>query len=72
LWSRIPPSPFNYPLKSLNYPTSKKLFRLPLNSKGFSAKVDEKKAEAIGICAIVSKPVLKWQIVEAIGSVLDG
>jgi hypothetical protein len=43
-----------------------------LNSKGFNAKVDEKKAKAIGICAFASKSILKWKIAEAIRSLLNG
>jgi len=39
---------------------------------GFSARMDEKKAMAIGIRAFVSKPILKREIAETIRSVLDG
>jgi len=39
---------------------------------GFSARMDERKAMAIGIRAFVSKPILKREIAEAIRSVLDG
>jgi len=39
---------------------------------GFSARMDEKKAMAMGIRAFVSKPILKREIAEAIRAVLDG
>ena len=39
---------------------------------GFSTKIDEKKAMAMGIRAFVSKPVLKREIAETVRAVLDG
>lgn len=39
---------------------------------GFSVKVDEKTAMAMGIRAFVSKPVLKREIAKTIRRVLDG
>ena len=39
---------------------------------GFSARMDEKKAAAMGIQAFISKPILKREIAEAIRAVLDG
>jgi signal transduction histidine kinase/CheY-like chemotaxis protein len=38
---------------------------------GFSARIDEKKAKAMGIKAFVSKPVLKQEIGETVRKVLD-
>ncbi len=38
---------------------------------GFSARMNEKKALALGIRAFVTKPVLKRQIAETIRKVLD-
>ena len=39
---------------------------------GFSSKIDEKKAMAMGIRAFISKPILKREIAEKIRTVLDG
>ena len=39
---------------------------------GFSAKLDEQKAKAIGIRAFILKPILKRKIAEAIRQVLNG
>ena len=39
---------------------------------GYSARIDQEQALAIGIRAFVSKPILKRQIAEAIRKVLDG
>jgi CheY-like chemotaxis protein len=39
---------------------------------GFSTKIDNKKAMAMGIRAFVSKPVFKKEIAETIRNVLDG
>jgi len=39
---------------------------------GFSARMDEKKAKDMGIRALISKPILKREIAEAIRKVLDG
>jgi DNA-binding NarL/FixJ family response regulator len=39
---------------------------------GFSARVDEKKAMAIGIRAFIYKPILKRKMAKTIRTVLDG
>ncbi|NQT69314.1 MAG: response regulator [Desulfobacteraceae bacterium] len=39
---------------------------------GFSARIDEKKAMAMGIRAFISKPILKHEIAEIIRAVIDG
>jgi len=39
---------------------------------GFSSRIDEKKAMAMGIRAFISKPILKREIAEIIRKVLDG
>jgi len=38
---------------------------------GFSSRIDEQKALAIGIRVFISKPFLKREIAEAIRNVLD-
>jgi len=38
---------------------------------GFSVRINEEKAKAIGIKAFVSKPVLKREIGETVRNVLD-
>lgn len=38
---------------------------------GFSAKIDKKKAKAVGFRALLFKPILKWQMAETIREVLD-
>ena len=39
---------------------------------GFSARIDEKKAMAMGIRAFIAKPILKHEIAEIIRAVVDG
>lgn len=39
---------------------------------GFSARIDEKKAMAMGIRAFISKPILKHEIAKIIRAVIDG